>query len=103
MVDFVNKKYITNFEVDDCIYYREEDYSRHQDLFGNGKTYNIPYLGIFEKGMKKITVADRKGKLSDDGQLEELNSYLGNFFSKKVGEKIDFVQVRKTYVILYKI
>ncbi|MDE7425811.1 MAG: hypothetical protein K2N51_19295 [Lachnospiraceae bacterium] len=97
MVDFVNKKYITNFKVDDCIYYREEDYSRHQDLFGNGKTYNIPYLAIFEKGMKKITVADRKGKLSDDGQLEELNSYIGNYFSKKVGEKIDFVQVRKTY------
>ena len=96
MVDFVNEKYGTDFKENDCIYYRKEDYSRHEDILGNGKNYNIPYLGIFEKGKNRITVADRNGKLSDDGQLEELNGYIGNYFSKITGEKIDFVQVRKT-------
>lgn len=97
MTDFVNHKYNTNFKITDCIYYREEDYSDHRDIFGMGKTYNIPYLGIFQNNMKKITVADRKGKLSDDGQLKELNFYIGNYFSKIVGKKIDFVQVKKAH------
>lgn len=96
MADFVNEKYGMDFKENDCIYYRKEDYSRHEDILGNGKNYNIPYLGIFEKGKNRITVADRNGKLSDDGQLEELNGYIGNYFSKITGEKIDFVQVRKT-------
>lgn len=97
MTDFVNHKYNTNFKMTDCIYYREEDYSEHRDFWGVGKTYNIPYLGIFENNMRRITVADRKGKLSDDGQLKELNTYIGTYFSKIIGNKIDFVQVNKTH------
>ena len=96
MVNFINDKYNLDFQEKDCIYYREEDYSRHSDLLGNGKTYNIPYIAVFENEKEKITVVDRNGTLSDNGQLDELNYYIGRYFEKIVGSDIDFVQIRKT-------
>lgn len=97
MANFINKKYNLNFDIEDCIYYREEDYSSHTDIFGNGKTYNIPYITVFEKENQKITVADRKGVVSDNAQLKDLNYYIGDYFSKIVDTDIDFVQISKTY------
>jgi hypothetical protein len=64
---------------------------------GNGKTYNIPYITVFEKENQKITVADRKGVISDNAQLKDLNYYIGDYFSKIVDTDIDFVQISKTY------
>lgn len=96
MADFIKDKYNLDFEAKDCVYYREEDYSRHSDLFGNGTTYNIPYIAVFEHEKDRITVVDRNGMLSDNGQLDELNYYIGRYFEKRVGSNIDFVQIRKT-------
>ena len=97
MANFINKKYNLNFDIEDCIYYREEDYSSHTGIFGNVKTYNIPYITVFEKENQKITVADRKGVISDNAQLKDLNYYIGDYFSKIVDTDIDFVQISKTY------
>ena len=97
MVDFINNKYDLNFNSQDCNYYRAEDYSQHTDILGNGTTYNIPYIAAFSKDNKKITVVDRKGIISDNAQLKDINYYIGDYFSNIVGSKIDYVQVRKTY------
>lgn len=94
MVSFVNEKYDYDFNINDCVYYREEDYSRHEDFLGNGRTYNIPYISVFEKDDIKITVTDRKGFLSDDGQLDEINFLVADYFSNITASNIDFVQIR---------
>lgn len=97
MANFINKKYNMNIDIEDSIYYREEDYSIHTGFFGNGKKYNIPYITVFEKGNQKITVANRKGVISDNAQLKDVNYYIGDYFGEIVDTDIDFVQIRKTY------
>ena len=94
MARFVNDKYGLNFSAQDCIYYREKDNRKHLDYFGHGRTYNIPYIAVFEDGDRQITVADRKGFISDNGQLGELNYMIGDYFSKMIGGRVDYVQVR---------
>lgn len=98
MVSFINNKYRLNLQIDDCIYYREEDYTRHSDILGNGSTYNIPYIAVFKFGNEKITVVDRKGFMSDNKQLKDLNKIISDYFSEKAGVEFDFVEFGKSYV-----
>lgn len=97
MAEYISNKYNEKFYADECIYYKEEDYEFHGDIFGNGKDYNIPYIAIFEKNNEQITVVDRKGKVSDDRQLKDLNNIISNYFSNVVGCKIDFVQIKEVH------
>lgn len=94
MVNFINDKYDLNFSIEDAIYYREEDYSTHKGFLFSEK-YNIPYISIFENEGQKITVVDRKGIISDNVQLKEINYFIANCFSNIVGTDIEFVQIRK--------
>lgn len=98
MVNFINNKYSLNLQIDDCIYYREEDYTRHSDIFGNGSTYNIPYIAVFKFDNEEITVVDRKGFISDNKQLKELNKIVSKYFSEETGIEFDFVEFSKSYV-----
>ncbi len=98
MANFLNKKYNINIQENDCIYYREQDYTRHSDILGNGTTYNIPFIAVFEIDNEQITVADRKGFISDNKQLKELNDIIINYYYKKTGIKFDYVEFGKSYI-----
>ncbi len=96
MVEYINNKYELSLSINDIIYYRKEDYSADIGLLATRKN-NIPNIAIFKNNTQKITVIDRKGFFSDDGQLKQINYYIADYFSKIVGTDIEFVQVRKTY------
>ena len=98
MASFLSNKYNINIQENDCIYYREQDYTRHSDIFGNGSTYNIPYITVFRYNDEIITVADRKGFISDNRQLGELNEILTKYYYQKTGIKFDYIGFRKSYV-----
>lgn len=98
MADFLNNKYSLNIQENDCIYYREQDYSRHSDVFGNGYTNHIPYLAVFQNNGEHITVADRKGFISDNRQLKEINTLLTNYYYEKTGISFDYIEFRKSYL-----
>ena len=98
MASFLSNKYNINIQENDCIYYREQDYTRHSDIFGNGSTYNIPYITVFRYNDEIITVADRKGFISDNRQLGELNEILTKYYYQKTGIKYDYIGFRKSYV-----
>lgn len=98
MASFLSYKYNINIQENDCIYYREQDYTRHSDIFGNGSTYNIPYITVFRYNDEIITVADRKGFISDNRQLGELNEILTKYYYQKTGIKFDYIGFRKSYV-----
>lgn len=98
MVNYLNNKYDTDFTVSDNIYYREENYEDDGGWFYS-EYYNIPYIGIFDNGEKKITVADRNDVLSDNGQLEEINILIANYYGDITGVKIDFVNIRDHYAV----
>ena len=99
MANFLNEKYDMNIQESDCIYYREQDYTKHSDIFGNDAIYyNIPYIAVFKRSNEKITVVDRKGFISDNRQLKELNNILANYYYQKTGIKFDFIGFNKTYV-----
>lgn len=98
MASFLNNKYNINIQENDCIYYREQDYTRHSDIFGNGSTYNIPYIAVFETNNEKITVVDRKGFISDNKQLKDLNQLLTDYYQEKTGINFEYVEFRKSYV-----
>ena len=97
MVDFLNNKYNLNIKSNSCVYYREQDYSRHTDIFGNGGTFDIPYLAVFNYNDEPITVADRKGFISDNKQLMEIYDLLIDYYYKKTGIKFDFIEFSKSY------
>lgn len=97
MVNFINKKYNINVSFDNCIYYREEDYNKHTDFLGNGYDSNIPYIGLFEYNNEKITVVDRKGILSDNYQLSDINELIIDYFYDKTGIKFDYIEFEKSY------
>ena len=96
MVKYLNDKYDSEYTVSDLVYYREENYDDDGGWFYS-EYFNIPYIGIFDNGEKKITVADRKGILSDNGQLGEVNVLISDYFSEITGVKIDFVNIRDDY------
>lgn len=98
MANFLNNKYDINIQESDCIYYREQDYTRHSDIFGNGTTYNIPYIAVFKTNNEKITVVDRKGFISDNKQLKDLNQFIIDYYQEKTGIKFDYVEFRKSYI-----
>lgn len=98
MTDFIKNKYNINIQEKDCIHYREQDYSRHSDLLGNGGIYNIPYITVFKYNNEKITVVDRKGLISDNRQLKEINDILVNYYYKKTGIKFDYIEFKKSYI-----
>ena len=98
MASFLSNKYNINIQENDCIYYREQDYTRHSDILGNGSTYNIPYITVFRYNDEIITVADRKGFISDNRQLGELNEILTKYYYQKTGIKFDYIGFRKSYV-----
>lgn len=98
MANFLNSKYNLNLQESDCIYYREQDYTRHSDIFGHGKTYNIPYLAVFKNNSENITVSDRKGFISDNKQLKELNKFIIDYYQEKTGIKFNYVEFYKSYV-----
>ncbi len=98
MASFLNDKYNMNINESDLIYYREQDYTRHSDIFGNGSTYNIPYIAVFEVNNEKITVVDRKGFISDNKQLKDLNKLIVDYYQNKTGIKFDYIEFRKSYV-----
>lgn len=97
MASFLNDKYNINIQESDCIYYREQDYTRHSDIFGNGSTYNIPYITVFKNNNELITVVDRKGFISDNRQLRDLNDILINYYYQKTGIKFDYIEFNKSY------
>lgn len=98
MANFLNNKYNLNIQEKDCIYYREQDYTRHSDIFGNGTTYNIPYIAVFETNNEKITVVDRKGFISDNKQLKDLNQFITDYYQEKTGINFEYVEFSKSYV-----
>ena len=98
MTAFLNEKYSLNVQPDDCIYYREKDYTYHKDFLGNGFRYNVPFIGIFESGGQQITVTDRNGFISDNRQLEELVRLIPEYFKKETGLEIEYVQFEKSYL-----
>ena len=98
MTKFLNDKYDLKISENDCIYYREQDYTSHTDIFGNGSTYNIPYIAVFKTNNEKITVVDRKGYISDNKQLKDLNQLIVNYYQEKTGINFDYVEFRKSYV-----
>ena len=98
MANFLNNKYNLNIQEKDCIYYREQDYTRHSDILGNGTTYNIPYIAVFETNNKKITVVDRKGFISDNKQLKDLNQFITDYYQEKTGINFEYVEFSKSYV-----
>lgn len=93
MVKYLNEKYGMELSAKQCVYSRREDYTYH-DAFLYGTTYDVPNIAIFENDGSYITVTDRNGFLSDDGQLEELNSLLVGYFEDQTGLNIEFVEVR---------
>lgn len=97
MANFLNDKYKMNIQESDCIYYREQDYTRHSDIFGNGSTYNIPYISVFKINNERITVVDRKGFISDNRQLKDINDILINYYYQKTGIKFDYIEFNKSY------
>lgn len=97
MASFLNNKYNINIQESDCIYYREQDYTRHSDILGNGSTYNIPYITVFKNNNELITVVDRKGFISDNRQLKELNDIFINYYYQKTGIKFDYIAFNKSY------
>lgn len=97
MANFLNDKYKMNIQESDCIYYREQDYTRHSDIFGNGSTYNIPYISVFKINNEQITVVDRKGFISDNRQLKDINDILINYYYQKTGIKFDYIEFNKSY------
>lgn len=97
MVNFLNNKYNMNIQESDCIYYREQDYTKHSDIFGSGLTYNIPYIAVFKTNNGKITVVDRKGFISDNNQLKDLNQFIIDYYQEKTGIKFDYIEFRKSY------
>lgn len=98
MADFLNKKYKLKLDKKDCIYYREEDYSEHSDVLGNGKIYNIPYIAVFKTDNEEITVTDRKGFISDNKQLKDINTIITKYFQEKTGIEFSYVEFGKSYV-----
>lgn len=97
MVSFINKKYNIDVSIDNCIYYREEDYNNHSDFLGNGYDAFIPYIGLFEYNNEKITVVDRKGILSDNYQLSDINKLITDYFYNQTGIKFDYIEFKKSY------
>ena len=97
MANFLNDKYKMNIQESDCIYYREQDYTRHSGIFGNSFTYNIPYISVFKINNKRITVVDRKGFISDNRQLKDINDILINYYYQKTGIKFDYIEFNKSY------
>lgn len=93
MANYLNAKYACHVTVDDCVYFRKEDYSYH-DAFLHGTTYDIPNIAIFDYNGKCITVTDRNGFFGDDAQLEELNRLLCGYFEELTGLETAFVEVR---------
>lgn len=98
MAEFLNDKYDLDLQEKDCVYYREEDYTRHSDMMGNGTTYNIPYIAVFKNDNETITVTDRKGFISDNRQLKEINHFVADYYSRKTGINFDYVEFGKSYV-----
>lgn len=98
MANFLNNKYQLNLGKNDCIYYREQDNTRHSDILGNGKIYNIPYIAVFKTDNEEITVTDRKGFISDNKQLEDINKVIAKYFQEKTGIKFSHVEFGKSYV-----
>ena len=97
MVSFINKKYNINVSFDNCIYYREEDYNNHSDFLGNGYDASIPYIGLFEYNNEKITVVDRKGILSDNYQLSDINKLITDYFYNQTGINFDYIEFKKSH------
>lgn len=98
MANFLNEKYDLTVTKEDCTYYREQDYTRHSDIFGNGSNYAIPFISVFEKGDEKITVVNRNGFLSDNRQLDEINEILTRYFYQKTGILFEYIEFQKSYV-----
>ena len=94
MTEYLNEKYGYEIVTDDCIYFREEDHSWHGDALGFGRTYDVPYIAVFDYQGKKIIVTDRDGFMGDDNQLEEVNQLLSAYFSQSTGLETAFVEVR---------
>lgn len=96
MVSFLNDKYNISIKNSDCIYYREQDYTTHYG-FLSSTTFNIPYITVFKYNNELITVTDRKGFISDNRQLGELNGILTNYYYKKTGIKFDYIEFSKSF------
>lgn len=96
MAEHLNKKYGYSFSAEDCFYFREEDYTFHGDAFGFGKTYNIPNIAAFQIDGRTIVVSDRNGFISDDGQLDELNQLLCEYFEDLTGLRPEYVAIRNS-------
>ena len=94
MAQHLNEKYGYSVTADDCFYFREEDYSWHGDMLGYGKTYNIPYIAAFRVEGEEIVVADRKGVISDNGQLDEISDLLCAYYGQIVDLNIEYISIR---------
>lgn len=94
MAEFINQKYGYSFTSEDVTFFMEEDYSSWESFIVTVE-YEIPYVAVFEKDGKRITVTDRKGFLSDDAQLMELNEYICYYCERVTGlENLEYVHIR---------
>ena len=93
MAEFVNHKYGYSFTREDCIEFIEEDYSEQSGFMWH-TVMDTPFVAIFESKGYRVTVTDRKGFLSDDGQIDELNALLCDYFQGSTGLEPEFVRIR---------
>ena len=95
LADYLNDKYGYDLTADDCVFYMRENY----DSRGSGLTpsshYDIPYVAAFDVDGKRIIATDRKGFLSDDGQLDQLSDLLCGYYMEKTGlTGLEYVDIR---------
>lgn len=95
MAAYLNEKYGYELDAGDLSDFIEEDYSSRESFIVTVH-YDIPYVAVFVKDGKRITVTDRNGFLSDDGQMQELNGLLCGYFEELTGvEGLEYVDIRK--------
>ena len=79
MAQYLNEKYGYSVTNEDCIYFREADYSFHKGWI-MGTKYDVPNIAIFEFDGKTVVTTERNGFYVDDVQLKELDDQLCGYF-----------------------
>ena len=95
MAQYLNEKYGYNVTEEDCVYFREADYSYHKAPI-MGWQSDVPNIAIFDYDEKTIVTTERNGFFGDDGQLGELNELLCGYFGELTGLDIAFVELRES-------
>ena len=97
LAQYLNDKYGYSLTVADCVDYVGEDYDHRGNFFGYGSSSDVPFVAAFIVDGQRILATDRKGFLSDDGQLDELNDLLCGYYTEITGlEGLEYVDIRRS-------